>query len=66
MHDSQPYLELIAHLRSKLILREVIVDRAYGSGEIISSLNDVGIQEFIPLFTTRSGKTPDKEIHGIN
>ncbi len=66
VHDSQPYLELIVQLKNKLMLQEVIADRAYGSGEIISSLNDAGIQEFIPLFTTRSGKTQDTEIHGIN
>lgn len=66
VHDSQPYLELIVQLKNKLMLQEVIADRAYGSGEIISSLNDAGIQEFIPLFTTRSGKTPDTEIHGIH
>ena len=41
------------------MVKEVIADRAYGSGEIISSLNEAGIQEFIPLFTTRSGKTLD-------
>lgn len=66
VHDSQPYLDLIVQLKNKFMLREVIADRAYGSGEVISSLNDEGIQEFIPLFTTRSGKTSDKEIYGIN
>ncbi len=48
------------------MVKEVIADRAYGSGEIISSLNEAGIQEFIPLFTTRSGKTLDTEIYGIH
>lgn len=32
VHDSQPYLELILQLKSKLMLKEAIADRAYGSG----------------------------------
>lgn len=57
VHDSQPYLELLNHLKTKLFLTidEAIADRAYGSGNIIATLQSEGIKHFIPLFSTRSG-----------
>lgn len=57
VHDSQPYLELINILRNKykLIFIEVIADRAYGSGSIISKIQSMNLTSYIPLFSTRSG-----------
>ncbi len=59
VHDSQPYLELINYLKTKLQLSidEVIADRAYGVGQIIAVLEKEGIKNFIPLFSTRSGSS---------
>jgi len=65
VHDSQPYLMQLKHLKNKYFFNETIADRAYGSGDIIGSLSEVGIRTFIPLFTTRSGKITDAEAHGL-
>jgi len=67
VHDSQPYLELLDYLKSKLHLTidEVIADRAYGSGNIISILQDKGIRHFIPLFSTRSGSSANSITEGF-
>ena len=57
VHDSQPYLEQITSLKSRLQhdIIEAIADRGYGSGYIISSLQSAKITAYIPLFSTRSG-----------
>ena len=57
VHDSVPYLELLEYLRDKIKIpvSEVIADRAYGTGAILSDLVEQGISSFIPLFNSRSG-----------
>lgn len=67
VHDSQPYVGLLEHVRTKLGLniQEAIADRGYGSGHIISSLKAVGIKPFIPLFSTRSGESTSSAIPGF-
>jgi len=56
-HDSQPYLEHIKYQqdRAKIVIQEVIADKAYGSGGILESLEQQGIKTYIPLFNSRSG-----------
>ncbi|KTD14377.1 IS1182 family transposase [Legionella israelensis] len=65
-HDSQPFIGLIKKLKTKLSypVSEVIADRAYGSGTILSFLKDYKIRSFIPLFTTRTGNN-STELEGI-
>lgn len=67
VHDSQPFIELIDYIKNQfnLIIQEAIADRGYGSGEIISSLQQSGIQSFIPLFSTRSGQSASSVIPGF-
>ncbi|MHB9148136.1 MAG: transposase, partial [Candidatus Amoebophilus sp.] len=57
-HDSQVYIERLNHIRGKytLTIKEAIADRAYGSREIIDTLQRQGIVSYIPLFSTKSGK----------
>jgi len=57
-HDSQVYIDRINYMRQKyaLAIKEVIADRAYGSREIIETLQKEGIVSYIPLFSTKSGK----------
>ncbi|NEJ83103.1 transposase, partial [Rhizobium leguminosarum] len=57
-HDSQVYIERLNHIREKytLTIKEAIADRAYGSREIIDTLQRQGIVTYIPLFSTKSGK----------
>jgi hypothetical protein len=59
VHDSQVYIERLNHIREKytLTIKEAIADRAYGSREIIEALQRQGIVTYIPLFSTKSGKT---------
>lgn len=66
-HDSQPFIELIKELNAKFShpIKEVIADRAYGSGSILAFLKDYEINSFIPLFTTRSGNNNCSEFEGI-
>ncbi len=68
VHDSQPYIGLLNQVKNKsaLIIREVIADRAYGSGEILSSLQNAGMRFFMPLFTTRSGNNQYSNIPGTH
>ncbi|WP_133131412.1 hypothetical protein [Legionella yabuuchiae] len=47
-------------------VREVIADRAYGSGIILSFLKNHQMHAFIPLFTTRSGNNNCSYFQGIN
>jgi len=58
-HDSQVYIEKLNHIIQKyaLTIKEAIADRAYGSREIIDTLQKQGIVSYIPLFSTKSGKT---------
>ena len=66
-HDSQPFIDLIKRLQKRMPceLNEVIADRAYGTGTILSFLKDRKIDSFIPLFTTRSGNNNSSEFEGI-
>jgi hypothetical protein len=59
VHDSQVYIEGLNHIREKytLTIKEAIADRAYGSREIIEALQRQGIVTYIPLFSTKSGKS---------
>ncbi|KTD33017.1 transposase [Legionella nautarum] len=65
-HDSQPFKELIKELNTRFSnsIKEVVADRAYGSGAILAFLKDYEINSFIPLFTTRSGNNCS-EFEGI-
>jgi IS5 family transposase len=67
VHDSVPYLEQLAYVKEKIHynLSETIADRAYGSGEIISSLKDKKITTYIPLFSSRSGSSENSMIPGF-
>ncbi|HHF7374207.1 transposase [Legionella bozemanae] len=67
IHDSQPFIELIKELNTKFShsIKEVVADRAYGSGAILAFLQNYGIKSFIPLFTTRSGNNNCSEFEGI-
>lgn len=65
VHDSQPYISQIEHLKKRYYIKETIADRAYGSGDIISSLIALGIRTFIPLFTSRSGKITETNSYGL-
>ncbi len=66
-HDSQPFIDLIKKMQIRYphLVREVIADRAYGSGTILSFLKENKIRSFIPLFTTRSGNNNISEYVGI-
>ncbi|RUR13693.1 hypothetical protein ELY10_10005 [Legionella septentrionalis] len=46
-------------------IKETIADRAYGSGQIISSLKDKKITTYIPLFSSRSGSSGNSIIPGF-
>lgn len=67
VHDSQPYIGLLDHVKTNLGLpiQEAIADRGHGSGHIISSLQAVGIKPFIPLFSNRSGGATNSVIQGF-
>ncbi|ACE06506.1 hypothetical protein Aasi_1172 [Candidatus Amoebophilus asiaticus 5a2] len=58
-HDSQVYIERLNHIRGKyaLTIKEAIADRAYGSRAIIETLQKEGIVTYIPLFSTKSGRS---------
>jgi IS5 family transposase len=59
VHDSQVYIERLNHIREKytLTIKEAIADRAYGSKAIIENLQKEGIVSYIPLFSTKSGRS---------
>ncbi len=59
VHDSQVYIERLNNIREKysLTIKEAIADRAYGSREIIETLQKEGIISYIPLFSTKSGRS---------
>jgi transposase len=59
VHDSQPYLELLNYINKNIniTIKEVIADRAYGSGNIIATVNAQSIQTYIPLFSGNSGSS---------
>lgn len=61
VHESQVYLEQIETVKNNLNLtiKEVIADRAYGSGDIIQALINKKINPNIALFSGRSGMTAD-------
>lgn len=67
VHDSQPYIGLLEHVRTKLglTIQEAIADRGYGSGHIISSLQAIGIKAYIPLFSSRSGESTNSVVPGF-
>jgi hypothetical protein len=59
IHESQIYIDRISYMAQSrgLAIKEVIADRGYGSREIINTLQKQGIITYIPLFSTRSGKS---------
>jgi len=67
VHDSVPYLEQLDYVKEKISynINETIADRAYGSGQIISSLKDKKITTYIPLFSSRSGSSENSIIPGF-
>lgn len=58
-HDNQPYLEQLERVRIKydITIREAIADRGYGSANIIRSLQEQGIETYIPLWSRRVGNS---------
>lgn len=60
-HDSVPYLAQLKTIseRYSLKIREAIADRAYGSGDILTQLEEMNINTCIPLFNGRTGKLYD-------
>lgn len=67
VHDSKPYIEQVNYLKGKVKLKisEAIADRAYGSGNIISSLERNGVKTYIPLFSSRSGSSNNSVVPGF-
>jgi len=59
IHECGVYIERIKYIIQKhsLSIKEVVADRGYGSREIIDTLQKQGIITYIPLFSTRSGKS---------
>ncbi|ACP21087.1 transposase [Candidatus Amoebophilus asiaticus 5a2] len=53
------YIERIKYIiqKHKLNIKEVVADRGYGSREIIETLQKEVIVSYIPLFSTKSGRT---------
>ena len=48
--ESQIYLDRISDMKKKYDFKEVIADRGYGSGEILTELKKQNIKSFIPLY----------------
>ncbi|MFA5880460.1 MAG: IS1182 family transposase [Candidatus Margulisiibacteriota bacterium] len=67
VHDSVPYLEQLDYVKEKIghNINEAIADRAYGAGQIISSLKDKKVTTYIPLFSSRSGSSENSIIPGF-
>ncbi|WP_052046372.1 transposase [Candidatus Paracaedibacter symbiosus] len=57
VHESQVYMDRLEHiLKSYSIdLKEVVADRAYGSGELLTQISKKQIRSYISLFSSRSG-----------
>ncbi len=66
-HDSQSYIQQIKDVSNehKLIIKEAIADRAYGSGEIIQELINLNIIPYLPLFHVNTGRATPKESEGF-
>ena len=66
-HDSVPFLSQLEEVESRysLEIKEVVADRAYGSGSILVQLEQKNIKAFIPLFNTITGRTYDLEKEGF-
>ena len=59
VHDSQPYLEQLQRVGEQqgVHIREATADRGYGSAAIIRHLQQLGIENYIPLWSGRSGSS---------
>lgn len=57
VHDSQVCLDRVKHLirTQKLRIIEFIADRAYGTAEIITALEELKITTYVPLYSSISG-----------
>jgi transposase len=64
VNENIVYPDRIQHLEETLELniKEVIADRAYGTGENLDFIKNKGIQTFIPLFQPEAGKDFNKEV----
>ena len=62
-HDNQPYLKQLqrASEHFKVVIREAIADRGYGSAAIIRQLRQAGTGTYIPLWSGRVGKSKHLE-----
>lgn len=58
-HDNQPYLGQLQRIRDRyrLTIREATADRGYGSADIIRTLQQQGVETFIPLWSGRVGNS---------
>ena len=61
-HESQTYIQRLDHIAATYdwIIEDVTADRAYGSGEILQTLQDKNIKSYIPLFNSNSGNKSAK------
>jgi transposase len=58
-HDNQPYLDQLQRIqhRYKIMIREAIADRGYGSAAIIRALQTQGVETYLPLWSGRVGNS---------
>jgi hypothetical protein len=66
-HDSIPFLSQLEEISTKYSLKieEVVADRAYGSGSILTQLEEKNIKSYVPLFNTKTGKSYALEKDGF-
>ena len=66
MHDSALLIEQISDLdKLDIKISEAIADKAYGSGELLTQLQEMSIETNIPLFNSRSGSSKRTYIPGF-
>lgn len=66
VHESGILLEQLEQLQAwNIEVSEVIADKAYGTGDILTQLHDRNIHSNIPLFSSRSGSSKKTDILGF-
>lgn len=66
-HETQIYLDRISFIESqhKIPILEAIADRGYGAAENIKALQEKDIKTYIPLFSTKAGKSIELQDQGF-
>lgn len=62
-HDSSPYISRLDEIKRdfpEITVAEAVADRAYGAGAVLESLEERGIESFIPLFHCDTGLVSEK------